>query len=97
MPAIALEGQNSTGHLCYPPTNAVGAYSTKTFINGKAIQLLGLTFYSDHNCGDSVHTNRVTVEGSSKTFVEGVSVCRIGDQISCGDTVGQGSENSFSD
>ena len=96
MPSIAIASQQSTGHDCWPPSPAIGPYSTKTFINGRGIQLLNTTYYTDHSCGDSVHTGRHTVEASGKTFVEGIAACRVGDQISCGDTIGQGSENSFS-
>lgn len=95
MGAIAVADQVSTGHDCYPPTQAIGPFTTKTFIKGKPIQLATLTKYADHECGDHVHTNRTVVSGSSTTFIQGYPVARIGDPISCGDTVGQGTENTF--
>lgn len=97
MPAIALEGQKSTGHSGFPPTQAVGPYTTKSFFNGKAIQLKDVTSYESHTYSRISHSpeQRVVTEGSSTFFLEGKSVARIGDSIKCGDTIAQGSSNSF--
>lgn len=96
MPAVALEGKLSTGHGCFPPTNAVGPYTEKTYINGLKVQLLNHTKYAAHACG-IVHTedDRITSSASSTFFFEGKQVCRIGDDIACGDYIAQGSENTF--
>jgi uncharacterized Zn-binding protein involved in type VI secretion len=37
----------------------------------------------------------VASSGSPNVFVNGKPVCRIGDAISCGDTMATGSENVF--
>ena len=97
MPAIAIEQTLSTGHSCFPPTNAVGPYSTKTKINGKFIQLEQHTAYAPHTCNDTTHTTaqRKVTTGSTKVFVEGKPVARIGDPIDCGDAIALGSSNTF--
>jgi len=97
MPAIALENQISTGHGCFPPTGSVGPYTSTVKINGKFIQLKGVTRYVAHTCGNVTHpTNaRIVSEGSSTVYVEGIQIARIGDLISCGDAVGQGSPTVF--
>lgn len=97
MPAIALENQISTGHGCFPPTQCVGPYSSTVRINGKLVQLRGISRYIQHTCGKVTHpTNgRIVVEGSATIFVEGIPVVRIGDLIACGDRVGKGSDNVF--
>lgn len=97
MPAIATEQNPSTGHDCFPPTSAIGPYSTRTRINGKYIQLKGITMYAPHTCGKTTHTpeQRKVIEGSSNITVEGKPVVRIGDLIACGDAVSKGSDNTF--
>ena len=35
------------------------------------------------------------VSGSPNVFVNGKALCRVGDSISCGDTMAQGSPNVF--
>ena len=99
MPAIAVEGGLSTGHGCFPPTQAVGPFTTTSFIGGKRIQLRGVTMYAAHNCGDTTHPTegRVVVDpGGSTFFMEGIPVAMIGDMITCGDAVGKGAESTFS-
>ena len=99
MPAIALEGQMSTGHGCFPPTAAIGPYTTKSTIGGKAIQLRGVTMYATHVCGNTTHPSsarKVTDPGGSTFFLEGKPVAFIGDPIDCGDMVGEGASSSFS-
>ena len=97
MPAIAVEQTLSTGHSCFPPTNAVGPYSTKTRINGKFIQLEQYTMYAAHTCDETTHisSQRKVTTGSTKVFVEGKPVARIGDPIDCGDAVSVGSSDTF--
>lgn len=94
MAAVSLESMMSTGHGCFPPRPAVGPYTSTSFFNGKPIQLLGHTKYAVHCCGPSCHDG--TTSGSSSTFFfEGKQVCRIGDDISCGDVIAEGSGDTF--
>jgi len=99
MPAVAVEATTSTGHSCFPPSSAIGPYSIKTKINGKFIQLQQYTMYAAHTCDDNdiTHTSaqRKVTTGSTKVFVEGKPVARIGDPIDCGDAVSVGSSDTF--
>ena len=97
MPAVSLEGHISSGHGCFPPTATDSGFSSKTSVEGKACQLLGLTKYIVHSCGLSVHPlpSRITSSGSSKVNIEGKAAIRIGDSIACGDTVAQGASKVF--
>ena len=100
MPAIALEGQLSTGHGCWPPTQCVGPYSSTVRINGKLVQLKGVSMYQAHTCGKVTHPTegRKVIADPAKTdtiFVEGIAAAMIGDLIACGDRVGKGSDDVF--
>lgn len=97
MASVALEGKVSTGHGCFPPTNAVGPYSTRTKVNGQFVQLKNTTKYAPHTCGKTTHPTdaRIVVGGSSKVRIEGKWCARIGDDIACGDAVSVGSPNTF--
>lgn len=97
MPAASLEGHISSGHGCFPPTASESGFSSKTNIESKACQLKGLTKYTAHSCGSSVHLAlaRATSSGSSKVNIEGKPAVRIGDSIACGDTVSQGASKVF--
>ena len=96
MPSVAREGDSSTGADGYPPTAAVSGFSPNVFVNGKPIQLLGLTHYAGH-ASPYIHTTggRVTSSGSGKVFANGIATVRSGDSIADGDTVGAGSPNVF--
>lgn len=96
MAAVAIQGGQSTGHGCFPPMPDIGPYAVKTFVNGRPVQLTGMTAYGPtHNCGPASHPLGKITSGSSKTRVEGAPVARIGDKIACGDTVAKGSSNTF--
>lgn len=97
MGAFTRIGDNSTGHDCFPPTQLVYTPVTRTFCNGKLVAVVGAQ-YASHTCGTTTHPQspaRTIVGGSSKTFIEGFPMARIGDPIACGDRVAQGSEDSF--
>jgi uncharacterized Zn-binding protein involved in type VI secretion len=100
MSGIATEATTSTGHACYPPTNAIGPYAPPTVkINGRLVQLKGITMYAPHSCGAKtpVHAGvmRMVVEGAPFVTIGGIAVVRIGDLISCGDVVAVGSKDTF--
>ena len=98
MPAVVRIGDVSTGHGCFPPTNLAQTACTKTYFNGKLAAVVNPnTQYVTHACGIIVHPqgSRNINSGSSKTFIEGYAVARIGDNIACGDACGEGSPNTF--
>lgn len=93
MPAVSFLGAGSTGHGGFPPRPNSGA-SGDVFVNGIAV----------HRQGDPwpVHCNPTPVchdgvlsAGSGTVFVNGKGCSRIGDSISCGDAVAEGSSNVF--
>lgn len=99
MPAIAVEGGISTGHGCFPPTQSIGPFTSTAFLEGKRIQIRGVTQYAAHTCGKTTHppSNRVVIDpGGSTFFMEGLPVAMIGDMITCGDAVGKGASSTFS-
>jgi uncharacterized Zn-binding protein involved in type VI secretion len=97
MPAVALEAKQSTGHGCFPPTAAVGPYTTTAYFNGLKIQLKGVTKYAPHTCGLTTHPSeaRLVSSASSTFYFEGKQVARISDDIACGDCIAEGSETAF--
>jgi uncharacterized Zn-binding protein involved in type VI secretion len=51
--------------------------------------------YTPHSCGDTVHPVRTISGGSGSVMINGVPAARVGDPISCGDSVGSGSGDVF--
>ena len=98
MPAVSRLGDMSTGHGCFPPTDMVLTPVTKTFFNGiiSGVKDSACQF-TTHSCGIVTHpqAERFVSSGAAKTFIEGIAAARIGDDIACGDTIAEGSTNSF--
>jgi uncharacterized Zn-binding protein involved in type VI secretion len=92
MSAITRLGDLTTGHGCFPPMPSITA-STNVFCNGIGVVRVS-DVYTGHCCGPACHGG-VLAAGSSTVFVNGRALGRIGDLVSCGDHVGQGSSNSF--
>lgn len=93
MPAITRLGDLSAGHGGFPARPNIQA-STNVFTNNKGVHRQG-DAWAIHCSGDSCHGG-VLLQGSTTVFVNGKQCSRIGDTISCADTVGQGSPNTFS-
>lgn len=96
MPAVSRIGDMSTGHGCFPPTPISSTPVSKTRFNGILAAVVS-SQHTTHVCGNTVHAGgaRAISQGASKTFIEGNPAARIGDDIACGDTVAEGSPNSF--
>lgn len=92
MTAITRLGDLSTGHGCFPARPSISA-SPNVFCNGIPVIRVG-DLYAVHCCVIPCHGGSLAA-GSSKVFVNGLALGRVTDPISCGDTVGQGSPNSF--
>ena len=86
----------SAGESGFPPTQSIGEYSVNTKINGKYVQLQGVTKYAAHTNGVIVHSadDRIVVTGSNTMNIEGHSVGRIGDMLLDGDTIATGSSDT---
>lgn len=98
MPAVSRKGDMSTGHGCFPPTAMVQTPVYKTYFNGILAGVVdNQCQFVAHTCGLTTHPQegRTPSEGASKTYIEGKRAARIGDMISCGDAIAEGSTNSF--
>ncbi len=91
MPAIARSGDPTTGHATYPPTNVVGG--------SPKVSAQGIGVLSEANLIHVTHCNTVKPHDchagsaatfSDKVFIEGSPAVRIGDMLTCGDTVAGG-------
>lgn len=81
----------SAGH-CFPPRSADSTPQSTVYVNSILATVIG-AHYPTHTCGVS-HDGNASA-GSSTVFIEGKSVHRIGDDISCGDVSASGSRNVF--
>lgn len=91
MPALAGADEPTTGHGTYPPTVVTGG-SGKVTVQGKPA-------LSKDNMIHVTHCNTVpnydchagsAASFSPKVFIEGSNAIRIGDTLTCGDTVAGG-------
>lgn len=94
MPAVARLGDTDTGHGCWPPRPSA-AGSPNVFVNGRAVVRQD-DAWQPHTCPSIPETHGGSLSGgSSKVFVNGKPIGRIGDSISCGSVVAEGSGNVF--
>lgn len=93
MPAVSFLGSRCTGDGCFPPRNSLNGGASTVFVNGKPVLLAGAA-WAVHGCGDDAHDGTST-GCSSTVFVEGHGVVRVGDDISCGSAVAEGSSTVF--
>lgn len=78
----------STGHADWPPTLPISGLFSNFQVGGRQLILANCTIYEDHTNHQPVtHTVRTPINTSNFKF-KGYSVCRVGDPINCGDTVG---------
>lgn len=93
MPGAIRLGDVSTGHPhCYPARPNVEA-SGDVMINGKGAHRVGDAWAIHGACKDHSPHGGVAASGSSNVFVNGRNLCRIGDSISCGDIMAEGSND----
>lgn len=89
MASIAIDQSMTSGHGPYPPTQ-VNASQTKVFVEGKAA-IINNDFANNHG-----HTPVGQVIASSTTvFINGIPAAQIGDSLTDGDTIVQGSSKVF--
>lgn len=92
MPGQTRIGDCCTGHdACGPRPLASG--SNNVFVNGKPAGRCYQDRYALHGCDDHSPHSGFVVGGSSNVFINGKPAARIGDGVSCGSSVMQGSPN----
>lgn len=91
MPGIVRLGDNSAGHPhCYPARPNVEA-SGNVIVNGRGAHRLGDGWAVHGACVLHSPHGGAASSGSATVMVNGRPVCRIGDAISCGDSMAEGS------
>lgn len=105
--SVARNGDSCTGdsrpggHL-FPPTSSNDPVHDLLYIDGILANTVDHA-WPDHQCVAHSHSpplkhiNRKTSGGSPLVSVEGKALGRVGDSISCGAKLAQGSETVFSD
>lgn len=94
MKSVCRLGDYSKGHSGFPPTPIITTPATKTYVNSLLVATVDATL-TNHTSGRNTHSSRTIVGGSSKTIVENKNLAREDDPISCGDTMGSGSTDTF--
>lgn len=92
MPAAARQGDQCTGHGSHPPRPNVEG-SDNVFVNGLPVHREG-DRWATHGHTPPPGDDRLS-EGSSTVFANGKAVGRIGDMVTCGSAVAEGSANVF--
>lgn len=98
MPAVSRIDDLSAGHAGYPPTKMITTPVAKTYFNGKFAGVVSPQCkFAAHSFLSGTHNSdiRYPTNGASKTYIEGNKAVRIGDPLADGDTIAQGSSNSF--
>lgn len=85
MPITAI-GEKTTGHGCFPPTTIVQGSPNVIVENSPAGRL---TDKASPHCCFGCHGLNIAC-GSSTVFINNLNAGRIGDCMSCGDTVATG-------
>ena len=92
LPAAYLDGLTS-GHLDWPPTvGAVPVPPPTVFVNGRPVVVTGSTYITHVNSKGIPHPFPTAI-GTSNVTAYGMPMCRIGDFLSCGDMLANGSKD----
>jgi len=84
-------GDFCSGHGCYPPRPNIQA-STDVFVNGLGWHRLS-DGWAGHGCSICAAHGGSAATGSTTVFVNGRPACRIGDAVSCGSRMINGSDD----
>jgi len=95
MPAVSRLGDLSTADPCGAPPRPSNSASPNVFANSIPVHRQGDS-WEPHACPSASPHGATTVSGSSTVFANGKQLSRIGDPISCGSTIAQGSSDVFS-
>lgn len=94
MPAQTRLGDNCTGHDACPSRPLIEG-SPDVVVNGKPAGRVGVDNYATHGCIIHPGHSAVVANGSSTVFINRQPAARIGDPVSCGGNVMQGSSDVF--
>lgn len=94
MPALSFLEVSCTGHGGYPPRANTGPSATNVYVNGIKVHIVGDVYPTHCTSPPDCHDGTLA-SGSSTVFVNGQPAGRIGDNVSCGSIVSQGSPNVF--
>ena len=94
MPAVCRLNDISTGHADWPPRRNDSA-ATDVYVNNKGVHRVGDHWPTHCNSIPECHDGTLA-QGSFSVYANGNQIGRIGDPISCGDHVAEGSDNVFS-
>lgn len=91
MPSVTRLGDNDTGHDSCSATALIEG-SPNVFCNKKPVGRKG-DKYATHGCLVHSSHNDIISGGSSTVRVNGIPIARVGDSVSIGGSVAQGSSN----
>ncbi|MBQ7168440.1 MAG: PAAR domain-containing protein [Synergistaceae bacterium] len=97
MPPVTRRGDSCTGHDCWPSRESTtGSYSV--YVNGIPVHREGDSWEvhccTHPDCPHGCHGG-VLASGSSTVYADGHQIGRIGDPVSCGSSVAEGSANVY--
>ena len=93
MPPATRHNDKDTGHDACPP-RGLDEHSSDVFINGRGAGRQNDAYYL-HECPDHPSHKGVIAKGSSTVYINGKQAGRIGDPVSCGGEVAEGSGDVF--
>ena len=94
MPALTREADKCTGHDACPP-RPLATCSPDVIVNGRGAARVVKDIYEAHGCDAHAPHSAVIASGSGNTYINGYPAGRIGDPVSCGGSVAEGSPNVF--
>lgn len=91
MPAVTRVGDNDTGHDACPP-RPLDTGSGDVYVNSNKCGRQSDSYVA-HGCIVHPPHTGIIASGSSTVYVNGLQIGRIGDPVSCGGSVAEGSGN----
>ncbi len=93
MPAATRHEDRDTGHDACPP-RGLDSHSTDVYINGRGAGRM-TDVYHTHGCPAHPPHTGIIARGSQTVYINGLQAGRIGDPVSCGGSVMEGSPDVF--
>jgi uncharacterized Zn-binding protein involved in type VI secretion len=93
IPAACI-GDSTTGHPPGFKPIPIMEGSSDVFVGGKPVACISKITGPVHNFGPVIHPGMLA-KGSSTVFANGISICRIGDTLTCSDIIAKGSSEVF--